>query len=1085
VTASQNWSPEPIEYDLLRMSLRAYTPTGSKLSGWNQAQLSPSEWTLIFDTETTVDAVQKLRFGIYQVRKGQELFEAGIFVNFKMFSEWELTIIRTFARSNDYRLMRVADFVEDVFFGIGYECLATIVGFNLPFDISRLAIGHAISRATPKKKAQVSPKLPTPNLSKALKGGFSFKLSPHKYRPRVQIRHLSSTVALIRFTTRAGKSAGRGMRRRKLKPLPRPGYFVDVHTLAAGLTSQHGSLASLAKFLDTDHRKLETESHGGPIDDNYLVYARQDVQVTWECYCKLLEKFVAHNFTNALPNRIFSEASVGKAYFEEMNIRPWRLLQPQFPDSLTGIMMSTYSGGRAEVHHRRIISQVVYCDFLSMYPSACTLMGLWQFVISNGLKRRDSTKEARKSLADISLQDLQRPDTWKQLATLVQVSPDNDVFPIRADYSGNGQDTIGRNYLGPGQVLWFTLADCIASKLSTGRAPKILEAITFTPDGIQNDLRSVDIAGNPEYRIDPYKNDFYCRVIDQRSEVKRRLKNAAISHRVALEGAQLTLKILANATSYGNFVELNVEDLGRRENRNCFGYLGMPTAVSVNKSEEPGKYFHPLIATLITGAARLMLAMTERLIADQGLDYAFCDTDSMAIAKPDGMDDATFFAKVSNIRGWFDALNPYAVKGPILKAEDANFALRDGKRLDQIEPLYCFAISAKRHALFNLTGDGQIVIRKASAHGLGHLLPPYREHEAPVSIPAPVVPLAEIGVERWHYDLWHQIIRAALDGHPDQVDLDFHPNLNKPAASRYAATTPALLDWFKVHNADLAYSDQVGPFNFLLAFQVEPTAIYEFPDYEDSIAETMLSNPKEIGWPKPIARFSRDAGSAADNCFDRETGKPIPAGVLKTYKDVLGSYHLRPEQKFLNGNFQDKGITVRRHVKPIEIRQIGKESNRWQERPLLNSNKAAEIDYGVSNESQTELINLVREVCEIVGQRELSKEIGISRQTLSKIMQGQLRPIPPELAALVTKAAVTIRSRANTENAKIAILISALDTEIQIIGLSEFASRLKIDPSNLQKIAVRKRPLSHEMQVALDAYFEGNYKGRARAAPFG
>ena len=47
--------------------------------------------------------------------------------------------------------------------------------------------------------------------------------------------------------------------------------------------------------------------------------------------------------------------------------------------------------------------------------------------------------------------------------------------------------------------------------------------------------------------------------------------------------------------------------------------------------------------------------------------------------------------------------------------------------------------------------------------------------------------LDKIGVERWQYDLWHQIIRAALDGHPDQVDLDYHPKLNTPAASRYGA----------------------------------------------------------------------------------------------------------------------------------------------------------------------------------------------------------------------------------------------------------------------------------------------------------
>ena len=34
---------------------------------------APSEWILVFDTETTIDESQKLRFGTYQVRKGKSL----------------------------------------------------------------------------------------------------------------------------------------------------------------------------------------------------------------------------------------------------------------------------------------------------------------------------------------------------------------------------------------------------------------------------------------------------------------------------------------------------------------------------------------------------------------------------------------------------------------------------------------------------------------------------------------------------------------------------------------------------------------------------------------------------------------------------------------------------------------------------------------------------------------------------------------------------------------------------------------------------------------------------------------------------
>jgi hypothetical protein len=82
--------------------------------------------------------------------------------------------------------------------------------------------------------------------------------------------------------------------------------------------------------------------------------------------------------------------------------------------------------------------------------------------------------------------------------------------------------------------------------------------------------------------------------------------------------------------------------------------------------------------------------------------------------------------------------------------------------------------------------------------------------------------LEKIGVDRWEYDLWHEIIRAALEGHPNQVDLSYHDALKRPAASRYGATTPALLNWFKRFNRERSYADQVKPFNFLNSFQARP-----------------------------------------------------------------------------------------------------------------------------------------------------------------------------------------------------------------------------------------------------------------------
>jgi hypothetical protein len=105
------------------------------------------------------------------------------------------------------------------------------------------------------------------------------------------------------------------------------------------------------------------------------------------------------------------------------------------------------------------------------------------------------------------------------------------------------------------------------------------------------------------------------------------------------------------------------------------------------------------------------------------------------------------------------------------------------------------------------------------------LLAPYEEEDAPDSIQAPALKLDNTGVERWQYDLWFQIIRAELEGQPDQVDLTYHAALGKPVASRYGATTPKLLRWFKTFNQNRVFRDQVKPFNqFPIGFPEQAAA---------------------------------------------------------------------------------------------------------------------------------------------------------------------------------------------------------------------------------------------------------------------
>jgi hypothetical protein len=365
-------APSPRPGEPLAISLRAYVidPEAPPRGPRKPRHRPESKWTLVFDTETTTDPSQRLRFGCYQLRNGPALDEAGLFFDPDVLTPADQRTLEAFAGSQGLKCMTHTDFVEDVFFRRGYDLRATIVGFNLPFDISRLALGWAPARGK-------------------MRGGFSFKLSENRWRPRVQVKHLSGRAALIptkRKDNPRDRREGRGFIRR--------GSFVDVKTIAGALLSQSFSLGALARHLKTPTQKATTDEHGGLLSEEYLRYAVTDVQTTWECYLALSERFSEHGLGLTRLSQILSEASLGKAYLREMGIRPWRELQADFPPALIGAIMSSYFGGRAEVHLRREVRQVLYCDFLSMYPTVCTLMGLWRFVIARETLWRDATDEA-------------------------------------------------------------------------------------------------------------------------------------------------------------------------------------------------------------------------------------------------------------------------------------------------------------------------------------------------------------------------------------------------------------------------------------------------------------------------------------------------------------------------------------------------------------------------------------------------------------------------------------------------------------------------------------------------------------------
>ena len=876
------------------IAIRAYSerphrdPLGSRPP---KPDAERSEWTLIFDTETTVDATQRLRFGFYQIRLREKLHEEGVFYDPGALTASEVKKLRTYARSQRLKLMGVADFRSKVFLKYGYVRQATIVGFNLPFDISRIAIGHGSAR-------------------RAMRGGFSFDLTDKLEDSRVRVKHLNSRAALMDFGIPFEQETPRSWRKRRMRVPVHRGHFVDVRTIASALLSRRLSLQALAAHLKTPTQKHETDEHG-TITAAYLRYARADVQVTLECFQELVKRYAEHGLGKS-PERILSEASIGKAYLQQMGIKPLLACDPTFPRERFGEIFCAYYGGRAEVRNRRVVCEILYCDFKSMYPTVNSLMGLWEFVVAQGMTVHDTTTETQILLQTITLEDLQRPETWKKLRTLVRLIPREDILPVRAQYDDQNY-TIGLNYLTTEEPSWYTLADCIVSKLLTGRCPRIEKALTYRPGPLQQGLVPTRILGRPDFEIDPARDDFFKRLVDLRDEAK-----------ASASSAEKALKIIANSTSYGIFIEINRDDAPKAETLAVFGPNEENLTINTKAIEDPGRYFNPLLGVLITGAARLMLGIAEKLTLDAGLDWAFCDTDSLAIMRPEDMTRSVFRKLARDVIDWFKPVNPYETPGSILKIEEPNCTSDSG----ELEPLYCYAISAKRYALFNLS-DGIPIIRKASAHGLGHLLDPYPDAQAPVPIPEPKVPLKEIGVRRWQYDLWYKIIESALSGTPDAVSFNWHTALHRPAAIRYMASSPQLLNWVVGWNRHRRYEQQIRPLNFLLAFMPRTTVFAPF-------IETAADRPERGRSRKspnvlPIAPYDRDPARTLSKVFDRETGKPIAADQLKTYAEALAQYHLSREGKFDNGQFLDRGRTERRHILATGFNWIGKEANQINE----------------------------------------------------------------------------------------------------------------------------------------------------------
>jgi hypothetical protein len=930
--------------DPLKLAIRVYPEPPSddrkreKLRYWRR----PHQM-FCFDAECKTDTIQTLTFGSYRY------FEHGICLEEGLVFGDDLpradrakleTYVKTHAAATDWRcgvpelrLLSRRDFLEKLY-DAGFDTRGLIVGFNLPFDLSRLAVDFGNAK------------------DKRFAGGFSLALWDwadetgkrriNKYRPRIAIKHIDSKRALKGFTGARDPDPvdliPEGSETGEPEDEKFRGHFLDLRTLAFVLTDRGHSLASACKAFGVERGKLAVEQHG-VITPEYIDYNRRDVEATAALASKLLEEYDRFD-VGLQETQAFSPASLGKAHLRKMGIAP--VLERQTIEKrYLGYAQSAFFGGRTSAHIRKVPVPVVYTDFLSMYPTVNSLMGLWRYLVAEEVSVVPGyVSETTDFLRTISPEILFDPQTWTRLPAFARVIPDGDILPTRATYSVESNDfQVALNHLyassdDPKDGLWYALPDLAASVLLTGRVPRIVDAFAIEARGRLPGLRKITLRGTVP--IDPSVQDFFRTVIEER---KRLAANPALSdeERKRLDKA---LKVLANATSYGIFAEMRREEALNEVPVTCYGIDPDPFTCKVRNPERPGEYCFPPMASLITAAARLMLALLERCVTDLGGTYAMEDTDSMAIvatqrggsieceggtyrkgAKP--AIKALSWAEVAAIAKSFEALNPYdpdAIPGSVLKIEEDNFDPKTGRQRE----LWCLAISAKRYTLFLRDKDGEPALLREginnaedrySEHGLGHLL-------------NPADPESED--RNWIAQAWLSIVRRSL-GLPTKP-LRFQKRV---AVGRTTVSSPAVMKSLRTLNKGNTYDKQIKPFNFILSCHVRKLGhpIGADPERFHLIApyETDPRKWETMRWTDQYSKVGKRYRISASALHGSRT-----MAAVKSYGSVLREYEYHPESKCADASGAPCkkgtiGLLGRRHIAIDGFTYIGKESNKLEE----------------------------------------------------------------------------------------------------------------------------------------------------------
>ncbi len=903
-------------------------------------------------------------------------------------------------------------------YGFKHRNRCAIVGFNLPFDFGALARYWSPAKGR-------------------YRGGWSLGLwgefdehgrwRDQLHHPRLLLRAIDPRRTLFGWGSTGTKARGPGS-----TPAPATSEdaelrghhrFVDLRTLVFALTDRSHTLESACAAFGDDFDKPDVTY--GVIDERMLHYAREDVRHTATLYRNCLTELSRHQGVELQPHALYSPAGVGAAYLRAMGVRPPLQQFTDLDPRVLGWAMSAFYGGRAEARIVRTPVPVVVADFTSMYPALNALLDTWPLLTAAGVTVDDVTDDVRALLdAPDLVECLFGPATWRDDIgiTLVQLDhPDGVILPVRAGYEPGARDYgIGVNPLSYDGQLWYALPDVLAGAL-LGDAPiPITRAVRLQPQGQQPELRPVQLRGSRD--VDPRQahNPFVAMI-----EERHRIRHASDLPADEQNRLDLFLKITANATAYGSLARFD-----RREEIDpvpvtVYGPAKDGFADRTRYPEDPGPYCFPPVAASITAGARLMLALIERTLRDEGGAYAFMDTDSIAIvATTDGgevpcqtatSDTVTALPhdQVRRLLRRFATLNPY---GPEVVNDDPTLGRSPWKveHHSLHDPVWCYAIASKRYALYRQGPDGPRMVDLTDDHEETAT----DTGSAPVAAQDQVVDWSEHGLglyldptddqrrnksgRLWIQNAWQWLLAADLTGssHPLPSWADRY------AVTQFSVSTPRHAGWFRTPDSGGHEPGKPRPFGFGLLGHVDPFAAGLVTGHPAAPYDRKPRHWPTLPWydrrtGQPLATVN--AATLGDD--PERLANALESGVvpLRTIGQILQTHADRPEHKALGPDGAPAGPVTRGQLRRRTIRSasvlcahIGKEGNRLLERATgeitdPNDYRNTYTDPDTDRWHQL-VLPVLRDMRDALGARHIAAHIGVTDRQVRNWLAG--RDIP-------------------------------------------------------------------------------------------